>query len=623
MRFRRTIYTLVTLISVVQFAQVNAQTKKQTKKTTAAKTVKTVKPAKSAKKTAARKAEARPSAQKATARRLGEVAAKNPVDTTKRGGQNAANNPNNPDKNGGSLSEEIVVTTNYKPVLADAVKIRRNPNLEEATPYKAPLTYTPLDKRLEANSAIKQLDAMKMPPPRDSIPYNNYVKAGLGNIKTTYAEGYFNNGADEGLQYGGWVKHFAQSGSDFKKQNQGKDEVGVFGKNIGETSTLSGQIDYHYQSNYFYGYNANTTPAPVFDPAHEHFNKIGAQGEIASNYRDTDRAFVYALKANGYLFNNAFHAKENNLVLTGFINQTVKQFYAGLGATLDLATQKDSLYSYNNSIFRLNPYLKFQGTNYKIDAGINIADEFGFTSKFYVLPAAKLELQVIPNYVRLFVEAKGDINRSSLLNFYMANPFLGENLQIKNSVDLLDLAAGLKGTLAPGLGFKAFIFRNQVKDMPLLVSNFDFGRSYNRFAVIYDNGTSKVSGFTGELDYRASDDFNLFGQVEFKDYQMASEKQAWNLPKFKLTAGTVIHITDKVNVTGSLLFRGNTYDRLNNGTVVNINSFADLSGGVEYKATGRLSVFVNVNNLLNQNYQTWLYYPDYGFNIFGGAGFKF
>jgi outer membrane receptor protein involved in Fe transport len=71
------------------------------------------------------------------------------------------------------------------------------------------------------------------------------------------------------------------------------------------------------------------------------------------------------------------------------------------------------------------------------------------------------------------------------------------------------------------------------------------------------------------------------------------------------------------------LFRGNTYDRLNNGAVVNINSFADLSGGVEYKATGRLSVFVNVNNLLNQNYQTWLYYPDYGFNIFGGAGFKF
>jgi len=54
-----------------------------------------------------------------------------------------------------------------------------------------------------------------------------------------------------------------------------------------------------------------------------------------------------------------------------------------------------------------------------------------------------------------------------------------------------------------------------------------------------------------------------------------------------------------------------------------INSFADLSGGVEYKASKRFSVFVNVNNILNGTNQTWLYYPDYGFNIFGGVGFAF
>jgi hypothetical protein len=35
-----------------------------------------------------------------------------------------------------SLSEEIIVTTAYKPVLADAVKIRRNPDLEDKSPLK-------------------------------------------------------------------------------------------------------------------------------------------------------------------------------------------------------------------------------------------------------------------------------------------------------------------------------------------------------------------------------------------------------------------------------------------------------------------------------------------------------
>src|SRR6202000_1397985 len=116
-------------------------------------------------------------------------------------------------------------------------------------------------------------------------------------------------------------------------------------------------------------------------------------------------------------------------------------------------------------------------------------DQFGYQSSFRIFPAAKLELQIIPKYVRLFAEAKGDINRSSLLDFYTTNPFLGQDLTIKNSIDKLDLAAGLKGTIAPGLGFKVTVFRDEVQDMPLFVSNFNFATGYNRFQVIYDNGT--------------------------------------------------------------------------------------------------------------------------------------
>ena len=111
--------------------------------------------------------------------------------------------------------------------------------------------------------------------------------------------------------------------------------------------------------------------------------------------------------------------------------------------------------------------------------------------------------------------------------------------------------------------------------------------------------------------------------MELKDYSMATEAEAWNLPKFTLTAGTAIHINDKVSITGSVLFRGTTYDRLSATQIVTINSFADLSGGVEYKFNSRLVIFGKVNNILNTTYQTWLYYPDYGFNIFGGVGYKF
>lgn len=617
------IYALLTLVLVLCFAPAHAQTKH---KHTAKKTAKKAPHKAPAKKPAAKPAKKGPvaSKQKTDAKKLGDAVAKAGSDTTKTGGKN------NPAKNPNALSEEIVVTTAYKPVLADAVKIRRNPDMEDKTPFKAPLTYTPLDKRLERNSAIRQLDAMKMPAERDSVPNNNYIKAGIGNLKTTYGELYIDNGRDEALQAGVFVKHFANQGSLYK-QNESKDEIGVFGKSIGATNSLSGTIDYKYQTNYFYGFNQSDTLSsiPTTNPAKQHFSILSAQGDLAKNYADVENDFTYALKLKGYVFSNAYQAKENNLVLSGFVNKTIKQFYAGVAASVDVATQQDSLYNYNNSLLRVNPYIKFQGDSYKIEAGINIVDQFGFSSAFNIFPAAKLEYQVVPKYVRLFVEAKGDVNRSSLLDFSEANPFIGQNIAIQNSTDKLDISAGLKGIIAPGLGFKGYIYRNSVKNLPLFVSNFN--AEGNKFAVVYDEGTARINGFDGELDYKASDDLDIFGHVEFKDYQLAKQAQAWNMPKFKLTAGTIIHISSLIDVTGSLVFRGQTYDQTYAAALVQsktvapttLSSFADLSGGIDYKATSKFSIFVKVNNILNSANQSWLYYPDYGFNIFGGVGFAF
>jgi hypothetical protein len=602
------IYALLTLVIVFYFAPANAQTKNTAKK--------------APKKTETKKTPAKP---KSAPKKTGDAAKQ---DTTKKGGQ--ANNPAG--KNANNLSEEITITTAYKPVLADAVKIRRNPDLEDKTPFKAPLTYITLDKTLDRNTDIRQLEAMKMPVQQDSVPSNNYARIGLGNIKTTFGEVYVDNGKDAALQIGAFAKHLAQQGSTIYKQNESRDEIGGFVKAITDENTFSARIGYNRRGTDFYGFDPANAPT-FFNPASQHFNTLSGEAEVTKNFKDVENDFTYALKINGYAWNNAFHAKESDVVVSGFLNETVKQFYAGLGGSIDVSTPKDSTYSINNTIVRLNPYLKFQGDSYKIDAGLNLVREFGSSTRVFIFPAVKAELQVIPKYVRLFAEVKGDVDKSSLRDFAETNPFIGQDINILNSVDRLDLSIGLKGTLAPGLGFKATIFRNSVKNLPMFVSNFNI--TGNKFDVIYDDGNTRVSGLNGELDYKASDDLDIFGRVEFRDYVMATEAEPWNLPKFKLTAGAVIHISDKLSINGTLLYRGSTFDRLNTinfnplgiesstVTIKTISSFADLSGGVEYKINNRFSIFGQVNNILNTTNQVWLNYPNYGFNIFGGVGYHF
>jgi outer membrane receptor protein involved in Fe transport len=77
------------------------------------------------------------------------------------------------------------------------------------------------------------------------------------------------------------------------------------------------------------------------------------------------------------------------------------------------------------------------------------------------------------------------------------------------------------------------------------------------------------------------------------------------------------------------MFRGSTKDPLQVTALHRApylyqnSSFADLSGGATYKVNKKFSVFVQANNILNATSKTWVYYPNYGFNIFGGVGYAF
>ena len=57
--------------------------------------------------------------------------------------------------------------------------------------------------------------------------------------------------------------------------------------------------------------------------------------------------------------------------------------------------------------------------------------------------------------------------------------------------------------------------------------------------------------------------------------------------------------------------------------VSKVSAFADFSAGAEYRVNHQFGVFIQANNLLNTEYEKYLYYPRLGFNIFGGLNYSF
>ncbi|MFD2583824.1 hypothetical protein ACFSR6_15090 [Pedobacter vanadiisoli] len=534
----------------------------------------------------------------------------------------------------GVVKEEIEVVRPYKPILAEAVKLRRSPNLDDIKTYKAKLNYSILDRKLELNSDIQKLQAQALAEEKESILVNNYVKGAFGSLATLLGEAYFNTGKDEGLQLGGYFKHFSQEGK-LNKQNSSNQQLSIFGRSILDQNTVSGRINFERNGTYFYGID-DDRPTLNPNPEKQALTTIELEGELVKNFTEDEDAFSYALKANGYIWNDKFSAKENYLSLNGYVNKRINSLNLGLAASTEFGNSKDALTSVGNNLLRLNPYIRLQVKGAKITAGINFVQEFGAVSSSRIFPAVTADFTLIPDYLQVFGEVKGDVNRNSLKGFTDENPWLNSNAVIKNTVEKLSFSAGVKGTGGPGFGYKARIYVKQFDDMPLFINNYT---DFNKFDVIYDFGKTKLTGLEGEISVQVSDALKWTGKLNLDDWKPASETYSWFKPGLKVSSNLVYTYNKKLSFNAGVVIQDDVKAKVNIAnpvppsqyvipnpsieSIVTVKGFVDLGLGADYRINKKFSVFAKANNILNTNYSRYLYYQVNGFNIFGGLTYSF
>ena len=524
------------------------------------------------------------------------------------------------DPQSANITEEIEVIRPYKPVLADAVKIRRNPDMNSTKTFKPTLSYSVIDKKLDLNSNIKELQAQKMADERSSVLSNNYVKVGAGNFNTAQAEAYFNSGSDEALQAGAYFKHLSQQGN-LEKQQFSNQELGIFGRSVADSYSVSGNLSYDRRSTFFYGF----VPASVvpIDMSKQSFSTITAEAEIMNNYSQSS-LFNYAASINAYQFSNIGDARESSVLLKGFLNKEINLFNVGLNSSADFTSTKDLAYNIGNNILRANPYVNFKGKGFELKLGANIVQEFGTSSRLNIFPSVSTELPVLPGYAVVFAGVNGDVLKTSIRDLALENPFLSNNLAIKNSLESMNIQAGVKGNVGAEFGYKIMAYYKTIDDMQLMVNN---QTTVNRFDVIYDNGKSNLFGIEGELNVKASDVFSIGGKAQIFKYDLASQAHAWFKPTVRLISNARAQLNQKLFLDAEVLFQGETYARLNSAggglTSSTLKGFVDLSAGAEYKVHNKIGVYLRANNLTGQSYQRYLYYPRMGLTLLGGVNYSF
>ncbi len=523
-----------------------------------------------------------------------------------------------------TITEEIEVVRPYKPVLADAVKIRRSPNLENTKPFKPNLSYSITDKKLELNTDIRQLQAQQLADEKENVLQNNFAKIGIGNFSTGLGELYINTGKDPALQAGFFAKHLNQKG-DFNSQKLSRQQFGIFGRSIQEKVSLNGELKYDRLGTNFYGYNPAASTYNL-NPASQRYDVIGIKGEAIKNYSDADGDFDYAGKVDAYTLKDLNEKKENSFAVSGFFNKAWNQFNFGINASADFTSIKDSAINSSNNIFKANPYVKLQGDNYKIIVGLNFISEFGDAGRTNLLPAVTAEVPIVPGYATIFAGYTGDVLKTSLLNLSRENPYLNKKISVINAVEKSKIYGGVKGNAGSGFGYSISAHYTTIMDMPFFVNNYP---KIQKFDVIYDPGDSRVFGIEGEISLTASQTFSWTGKVIANSYKLATVKEAWFKPGLEVISNARISINKKFSVDGDVHVYGDSKGRefvtspAFAERAVALKSFVDLSAGAQYQLKNKIGLYVHANNLFGTAYQQYLFYPKIGLNVLGGLSYSF
>lgn len=563
-------------------------------------------------------------------------------------------------------TEVVNVVKPYTPTISDAFKVKETPVIEdedntqreeiEYNIFSFPVasTFTPAKGRAAGVDKAK----------REKL-YNNYATLGAGNYGTVNAELFITENLTRNEYVGGMLRHLSSQGGiddivlDDKYYNTSLDLT--YG-NRQRNYNWNADLGYQNQVYNWYGlpaeYAALATPEDInaIDEQQTYHTlyvggKIGAKDSF---FRDATAQYKRFWDAFGSAENRFFVKPSLDIdVLSEKIKVDFVADYVGGTFENNFYTAGDSP-EYSHFNLGLQPSLLYQNQDLSVQLGVGLFYSMGKMNgesdgRFFVYPQVKASYKVVGDLMVAYAGAEGTLRQNSYADVVAQNPFVSPTLDITPTNQQYDIYVGLKGKLANSVAYNIRGSYMNEDDRSFFISNPDLnvigvpvaeveGYHYgNSFGLVY--GNLKTISFFGELRADFSKSVSIGINGTYNSYNADEqpegmlESEAWNLPELKVGADVDVDITEKWYAGANVFFVGERKDRrftedlidpaFYNAQVVTLKSYFDANAHVGYKYSERLTGFLKLNNIANQDYERWLNYPVQGFQFLIGASYKF
>jgi len=552
-------------------------------------------------------------------------------------------------------TETVTVTKAYTPTVSDAFKIKSVPNLNDSIVLqKKKIEYSIFSVPVASTFTPSKGTASrveKTPPP---VLFNSYASAGGGNPANIMAQFYTSHEIDRESNYTIGLDHNSSRG----------DIAGVQLDNIFSNTSLDASyvkrdrdldwgadIGVQHQLYNWYG-----LPEGVYDEAT--VNGIDERqnyymGEASMHINVEESVFEHA-DIKYRRFWDAVKSGENRAVFNAGLQFPLNEEVFGIKAKVDYVggkfenssvnnTLNDAGINYGNLQVGINPRLVMLRDDLSLNLGVNLVygmDLENSESNFYIYPAVTASYRLLQETVIAYGGVVGELKQNSYFDFVEENSFVSPTLTIAPTDSQYNAYVGVKGQLLPNLSYNIKGSYTAENNTPLFKLNDqnsfrtdEKGYYYgNSFEVLYDD--IKTIGIFGELNVDVNRNFTLGINAEVYDYNTETDKPAWNLPNLTGSLFMDYQIGEKWFMGANLFYVGereyfskvavqNIAPQDYPATIIQLDSFFDANAHVGHRLNDQLSVFVKAANIANTNYQRWANYPVQGFQVLGGATYKF
>ena len=543
-------------------------------------------------------------------------------------------------------SEEINVVKPFSPTVSKAVKVDLQPETDsidleltqeiDYTINSIPVasTFTP------AKGKAKSLKRV----PKERF-YQNFISAGYGNFSTPIVEIFAHSNTSNYNDFGGFFKyHSSGGGIDGVELDDSFTDVDVdlFYKQSERYFEWRGSVGFNHLASNWYGLSDEIPYTDqVIDSINEKqaYNDVRLQGDI--EFYD---ALLHKGKFEFHQFFDKADSRETFADLEGILDFPVgdELIYTEIDLTFlsgrfknDFLQTEELKYTYFN--LGLSPNFELLRDDLTLNIGLrlyySITDSFD-GSKFYAYPNVTASYNIREEAFIAYAGVVGDLQQNTYRDFVSLNPFVSPTLYIQRTNQQANAYAGLKGLLNSKIRFNLRAGYISEKDKPLFKLNpsltdgsnvVDKGyEAANSFQVVYDD--VNTINFHAELIFDLFKEFQFGGDIDFNSYSLKNEEEAWNLPL--VTAALLAKYKRKNWSAGAdLFFASDRKDELTiipttNQRITN-SAYLDLNLNGQYHLNDKFDVFVNLNNILNQNYQEFTNFRVQGFQVFAGVKYKF